>query len=178
MITDQQKIHMLDLENNLDGFMVEPEHVRKGPNKPKLDFILANSWEPAPEGYALARESTIHEYKAQISESFGSWTIVGYYGGNINGWGYGNTINPSEDPLEWVNGMHQAAQVVLVRVAQDSSEKVYWGDKCTLEGQWIATDMPTHCGLFGLFKCDPGAPDESEIVITKEEITFTNGGSF
>jgi hypothetical protein len=65
-----------------------------------------------------------------------------------------------------------------VRVAQDSSNEVYKKDKCTLEGEWTATDLPTHCGLFGLFKCDPGTPDESKIVITQEEISFSNGGGF
>jgi hypothetical protein len=55
MITGQQRMHMLDLEKNPDGFMVEPEHGGIEYKKGKLDFIIANSWEPAPEGYALAR---------------------------------------------------------------------------------------------------------------------------
>ena len=62
----------------------------------------------------LAREATVRKFHSDILARLTEWSIVAYYGGKIDGPGYGSKIHTSSDPYANFGGI--CGQALYVKV--------------------------------------------------------------
>lgn len=81
-----------------------------------FDDIIKAHPDSKPEGYALAKEATVRQFKDQIDKTLGEWDIVGFHGGKIDGHGHGSKLVLSpENPLQFVRKTEASLYMKLTK---------------------------------------------------------------